>query len=289
MMPDVHIEQDALMWMAWAENLFCSSGVPNPRVDAESIMASVLGMDRLALYLDPRTLKESERGIFFGLVKRRCSREPLQYILGEASFYGRSFHVTPDVLIPRPETELLVEACLERIGRPGRIMDVGTGSGCIAVTLACELPEARVLALDAEENALSVALSNARRHGVSERIRMICGDLAAAIRSGCRADLVVANLPYIPAAALDHLQIEVRDFEPVLALQGGEDGLLLIRRLIADLPRLLQPAGLAALEIGEDQGEAVESLFEETHSFGKVEIIKDLSGRNRMAFAVRTI
>ena len=288
MIPDLCLEQDARMWMAWAENLLCSSGVPNPRDDAEAIMASALGMGRLDLYLDPRTLKESERGNFFDLVKRRCSREPLQYILGEVSFYGRSFHVTPDVLIPRPETELLVEACLGRIKSPRRILDVGTGSGCIAVTLACERPEAIVLAVDSEENALSVALSNARRHEVLDRVQILCGDLATAIGSGCRADLIVANLPYIPLPAFDRLQTEVRDFEPESALCGGEDGLLLIRRLIADLPRLLQPAGLIALEIGEDHGEAVQSLFEETRSFGKVEVIQDLSGRNRMAFAVRT-
>jgi release factor glutamine methyltransferase len=280
-------EKDLFKSIAWAGELLATAGVPNPKVDAEILAASILQADRMGLYLNPEPLRAEDWERFFELVQRRCRREPLQYILGEAPFYGRSFYVNDDVLIPRPETELLVEQVLNRVERPGRILDIGTGSGCIAVTLACELPEAEVLAIDSEWSALSIARENASRHYVGDRVRAVCGDLMTAIREDCRTDVVAANLPYIPVPELKTLQEEVRDFEPWMALCGGEDGLTLIRRLILNLPNVLRPMGLLALEIGEGQEKTVCSMIEGTGSFENVEVVADLAGRNRMVFAVK--
>jgi release factor glutamine methyltransferase len=278
------LEQDLHAWITWAEDLFISTGVPTPRIDAEILLAHVLGMKKLDLYLNPRLLDHRDRQQFMDWAQRRSRREPLQYILKEGSFFGRSFEVSREVLIPRPETELLIEECLKRVHHPRRILDVGTGSGCVAVTLACELPKALIFAVDNQECALSMARRNARRHGAN-RIRWICGDLLHAVRQGSRMDLVVANLPYIPDREIPRLQKEVRDFEPLSALSGGEDGLFKIRALISDVSPVLRPGGLLALEIGHDQGDPVRSLIEATGSFQDVEIVKDLAGYNRMALA----
>jgi release factor glutamine methyltransferase len=279
------LEPNLIRWVEWAEKILASSNVPNPRYDAEILLASVLNLERIDLYLHPRALKGQERRLFENRVRRRSRREPLQYIIGEACFYGRSFFVSPYVLIPRPETELLVEECLKRVDRPSWIADVGTGSGCIAVTLACELPETRIIAMDSRKEALVLAQRNAGHHHVSDRIQWICGDLCSALGNRITADLVVANLPYIPGPQLYSLQPEVRDHEPVTALYGGEDGLSLIRSLTADLHGIMKPGGLLALEFGDGQEEAVRSLIRQSGFFENADIVKDLAGRNRMAFA----
>lgn len=277
--------QDFFSRIQWAEGLFAAAGVPNPRIDAEILLASVLDIRRMDLYLHPGPLRSPDLERFAEWVERRIRREPLQYIIGEAPFFGRSFAVSRDVLIPRPETELLVEQCLKRMRRPRRILDVGTGSGCIAVTLACELPEAEVGGVDCEIHALSVARQNARRHGVSRRTQWVCGDLVHAIRKEYQADLMTANLPYVPDPQISHLQEEVRDFEPLSALSGGENGLRVIQRLVADASRILRPGGLLALEIGDGQGGAVGSLIEATGCFQDVESLRDLAGYTRMVLA----
>ncbi len=283
----VRLKEDLFKSIAWAEERLSSSGVPNPKVDAETLAASILQTNRMGLYLNSEPLRAEDRVRFCELIQRRCRREPLQYLLGEVSFYGRNFHVNKDVLIPRPETELLIDQVLERAGQPRKILDIGTGSGCVAVSLACEIPEARILAVDYEWKALIVALKNARCHQVSDRVSLICSDLIPAVRSDYKADVVTANLPYIPKREIKTLQAEVGEFEPWTALCGGEDGLDLIRRLIVHVPNLLGPMGLLALEIGDGQEKAVCTMIEETGSFENVEIIKDLAGRNRMVFAVK--
>jgi release factor glutamine methyltransferase len=285
MIPGQTLDRNLIRCVEWAEKILVSSDVPNPRYDAEILLASVLELERIDLFLHPRPLKDADQQLFQDRVRRRSRREPLQYILGEAPFYGRSFLVNTDVLIPRPETESLIEECLKRAHRPSWILDVGTGSGCIAVTLACELPEARIIAVDSKVEALSVAKRNAVLHHVSDRIQWVCGDLCSHLDKKSRADLVVANLPYIPELDLHSLQAEVRDHEPMAALHGGKDGLSLIRALTADVPGIMKPGGLLALEFGSGQEEAVRTLIQKTGSFGDVDIVKDLAGRNRMAFA----
>ena len=279
--------QNARDWLALAERLLEERGVPNPRVDAGEILARAAGRPRLdpALLetrLSPGALRRLE-----GLLARRLAREPLQYVLGRAWFWGRAFAVGPGVLIPRPETEVLVEVCLQEVGGTGRVLDVGTGSGCIAVTLALERPGCRVLAVDRDVRALAAARENVRRHGVASRVALACMDLVAGVRPGIAADLVVANLPYVPSSALPGLQPEVRDFEPASALDGGGDGLALIRRLVPAAVRCLAAGGLLALEIGADQGPAVEALLARTPGLSRVEIRRDLAGRRRVALARR--
>jgi release factor glutamine methyltransferase len=278
---------EIITWIDWAAGHLARNEVPSPRFDAEALLTSILGCRRHELYLDPGRLGGKELESFQSFIFRRGRREPLQYILGEAAFYGRLFKVNQDVLIPRPETELLLERVLRDRNGPQRIIDVGTGSGCLAVSLACEIADARVLAIDNSPAALALARQNALRHGVSERVGSICGNLLNAVRSSFSADLVVANLPYIPEDDLDGLQAEVARFEPRSALDGGADGLFLIRRLIADVLRVLDAGGLLALEIGHDQGTKVESMVNKLGAFSDTEVLRDHAGLSRMFLAVK--
>src|SRR5690349_10688882 len=240
------------------------SGVPEARREAGSLLSFVIAKDRTFLIShadDP--LEETEWVRFREAVARRAEGEPLQYITGVQDFYGREFRVTPDVLIPRPETELLVEAALEvveDISAP-LICDIGTGSGCIAVTLLCERSDARAVAADISEPALAVAKQNAQRHGVSERIALRTSDCFHGL-DPMAFDLIVSNPPYVSASALPGLQREVRDHEPLVALSPGADGLSVIRRLLDDAPAFLKPDYHLIMEIGFDQGERVETLID---------------------------
>jgi release factor glutamine methyltransferase len=220
---------------------------------------------------------------FLALVARRVTGEPIQYITGETEFYRLPFHVTPDVLIPRPETEHLIEKVLELaplFPKP-RILDVGTGSGAIAVTLAHEWPHAIVTATDLSEAALEVARKNAHRAWFAERIRFLQGDLVGPV-AGETFEFVVSNPPYVPTTDRDSLAVEVRDHEPVLALFAGEDGLDIYRRLIPAAYPLLAPGGFLVLEIGQGQSEAVGTLLKNT-GFGQIEFVPDLQGIPRVA------
>jgi release factor glutamine methyltransferase len=272
-------------WITWAERRLSRSGVPSPRVDAELLLASVLGVKRLDLYLHPEPLNEEDREVYQNQVRRRSKREPLQYILGEVWFCDRSFYVSPDVLIPRPETELLVEETLKRAHRPRKILDVGTGSGCIAISMAYAVSEARIIALDNQEKALRSAYTNVLRHGMVERVTLVCGDLVTAIQADRTVDLIIANLPYIPTRELKSLQPEVGNYEPVSALCGGDRGLSLITRLIMQAPYMLRPGGLLALEFGHGQEESIKRWIEQSAMFNEPEIVEDLAGFHRMAFA----
>jgi len=239
-------------------------GVPESRREAGSLLAFVIGKDRTFLisHADD-SLEETEVNRFREVVARRAEGEPLQYITGVQDFYGREFRVTPDVLIPRPETELLVEAALEVITdvRGPSICDVGTGSGCIAVTLLCERTDARAVAVDVSEAALKVAAQNAQVLGVGDRIELKLSDCFDAL-DRTTFDAIVSNPPYISSAALAGLQREVRDHEPLVALSPGADGLSVIRRLLQDAPSFLNAGGHVVMEIGFDQGEAVQELIE---------------------------
>ncbi len=256
------------------------------RRDTETLLLHLVGKNRAWLIAH---LDEDFAGCaairFASLLDRRLQGEPIQYIVGEAEFFGLPFKVTPDVLIPRPETEHLVEKAIElaRLRSAPRIVDVCTGSGAIAVALARALPAATITATDVSKAALTIARENAQRNGVEPRIRFLEGDLLAPL-TGERFDLVVANPPYVPTIERESMSVEVRDHEPPLALFAGADGLDIYRRVISAAPSVLVPGGFIALEIGYGQARAVEELLAAA-GFTQIEFIPDLQDIPRVACA----
>jgi release factor glutamine methyltransferase len=271
--------------LEWAWRYLDGAGVEEPRRAASALLAHVLRRDVLYLLTRPETpLSESEWETFTHALERRARGEPLQYITGHQEFFGLDFLVTPDVLIPRPETELIVEAVLERATEADRLLvDVGTGSGCLAVTLAVHLPQARVLALDISEAALAVARRNAERHGVRERIEFLVSDLFSALEGmpdPPQADFIVANPPYISESEFPTLPREVRDYEPRCALVAGPDAADVHRRLFAHSPRFLRPGGYLICEMGYGQYPSLREHLEAT-PWEVVEVKRDLQGIER--------
>jgi release factor glutamine methyltransferase len=259
-----------------------SAHVENARRDAEWLLAAVLGLERFALYLDAgRELTADEAERYRALVDRRARRVPLQHLLGFEEFYGVRLAVNSDVLIPRPETEGLVEWAIEILrDRPASIVaDIGTGSGSIACALARSLPALRVLAVERSLPALAVAALNVRVLGLSRRVGLLAGDFLAPLGPS-RIDLVVANPPYIPTAVLASLPPEVSGFEPREALDGGPDGMAAMRRIIASASSALRAGGRLMLEIGEDQAGPLASLLA-AEGFTGIEARRDLAGRER--------
>lgn len=259
-------------------------GVESPRLDAELLLAHVLSVNRAALFAWPeRRLTLKELTGYRDLVARRAAREPLAYILGYREFFGLDFEVGPDVLIPRPETELLVEQAL-RLARvrpsPVWIADVGAGSGAIAVALAVHLPEATIFALDRSPAALAVTARNAGRHGVSERVHPRLGDLLEPLSE--TLDLIVANLPYVTTAEWENLPPEIRDHEPRSALDGGPDGLTFIRRLLETAAPHLRPGGAILMEIGAGQGQTVLDLAVRHFPQARVQLVQDYAALDRV-------
>jgi release factor glutamine methyltransferase len=253
----------------------------------EALLAHVLGRDRAWLYAhDHDALSEGDINRFGSLAARLSQGEPLAYLTGYKEFCGLLFEVTPDVLIPRPETELLVDVVLKwaesKAASPMRIADIGTGSGAIAVTLAVRLPDAQVWAVDRSEKALATAYENAERHGVLDRITWAEGDLLQPLSGPF--EVIVANLPYIPSA--DLAVLEVSRWEPALALDGGANGLGLIRRLISEAVPKLSSHGLLTLEIQFDQSKRVSALITQTIPGARVEIHHDLAGLDRVVSAI---
>ena len=258
------------------------AGVPEARREAGSLLAYAIARDRTFLITHAdESLAPAEVSRYRELVERRAAGEPLQYITGRQEFYGLAFEVTPDVLIPRPETELLIETALDLLketNQPPLICDVGTGSGCIVITLLHETARARGVALDISTPALHVAARNAARHHVSDRLLLVASDCFGALdSSNARFSLIVSNPPYVAARALDGLQREVRDHEPRVALSPGADGLEIIKRIVADAPRFLNSGGYLLMEIGFDQHEAVARLLD-TEVWQLLDIHKDLQG-----------
>ena len=224
------------------------------------LLASTLDLDRVGLYINfERPLDATELASFRELVQRRALREPVQYILGEAEFWSLPFDVSPAVLVPRADTEVLVEEALARLEGSAKVLDVGTGSGAIAIALAHERPEAQVTALDCSEPALDVARGNASKNAVIDRVTFLLGDLSD-LPVG-PFDIVVSNPPYIPTADCEQLMLEVRNHEPRLALDGGEDGLEAYRHLADQAEKILIPGGWLLVEVGIGQASDVESLF----------------------------
>ncbi len=248
-------EWTSLKLIQWTADYFEKKGIPNPRLDAELLLAHVLKCKRIDLYIHhEKIVGEKELASFRTLIERRATREPLQYITGETEFWGLTIKVTPDVLIPRPETELLVEEAL-KIGA-AEILDIGTGSGCIAITLAKNLPNAHITATDIAKEALEVARKNAEASGVADRIEFVLADVApwkSFEAANKTFDLIVSNPPYIATHELDSLQPEVSRFEPRQALDGGEDGLLCIRKILDETPPFMKKGAALILEIGEGE------------------------------------
>jgi release factor glutamine methyltransferase len=245
-----------------ATQILQNAGVPEARREAGSLLSFVIGRDRTFLISHAEDeLNDHQVDEFRNVVERRAAGEPLQYITGVQDFFGREFRVTPDVLIPRPETELLVEAALEVNQAATFVCDVGTGSGCIAITLLCELNAARAVAVDKSPAALEIAKLNAQNLSVAERVEFVVSDCFDSLDSP-EFDLIVSNPPYVSAGVIAGLQREVRDHEPLVALSPGPDGLSIIRRLINQAPQFLKANGHLLIEIGFDQGEAVQQLID---------------------------
>lgn len=269
----------------WTRAHFEKHAVDAPRLTAELLLANLLKVERVKLYMDlERPLSKEELAAYRALIQRRLAGEPTQYLIGAKEFYGRRFAVDPRVLIPRSETELLVEAALRAVPKdaPARVLDLCTGSGCIAVSIAADRPQASVWATDISHAALEVAKANAARHQVDGRVSFFQGDLFSAFPEDATFDVIVSNPPYIKRGDLAALQKEVQR-EPVTALDGGEDGLHLLRQIIAAaLPRL-KAGGLLALEIGDDQGAEVKTLLLQA-GYHNVRIEKDMAQNDRLAF-----
>jgi release factor glutamine methyltransferase len=257
------------------------ASVPNDLLDAQTLLAHALGQDRTYLIINfNQQLSDELLAAYQALIDRRAAGEPLQYIVGQQAFFGLEFAVTPDVLIPRPETELIIEETLRlaaNIAQPV-IIDVGTGSGCIAVTLARELDDAHVIATDISAAALQVARRNAQRNDVEPRIEFIEGDLLSGVQR--KADFIVSNPPYLAEHELPTLQREVRDWEPFVALTDFADGLQFYRRLLAEAPSHLHPGGHLIFEMGYQQAETIKAFVDRT-VWHEPKALRDLQGIER--------
>lgn len=294
--------------LRWTADYFRDKGVLEPRASAEVLLAHVLGLSRLDLYLRyDQPLAPAELARFKVLMVRRRHGEPVAYLTGHREFWSLDFQVAPGVLIPRPETEILVSAALEApwnkiagaglppaptaTGQEGdqRLwgVEIGVGSGAVVVALAKELPQMNWLALDLSAAALRVARDNARRHGVDGRLHFIRGDLVSGLKPVPRFALLVANLPYVPRAEWEHLPKDIKDFEPREALLGGEDGLDLIRLLVRQAHHFLPPGGRLALEVGAGQAGPVLELLQDTGAYEQLESLKDYQGIQRVVRGVR--
>lgn len=276
--------------LAWATKDFRERGLDSPRLDAELLLSHAIGLDRIRLILEAaRPLAPQELSRYRELIKRRRSGEPIAYVLGTREFHGIDFRVTPAVLIPRPDTETLVEVALQRTRARsmfGCALDLCTGSGCVAVAFAKQRPTWRVTGSDLSDAAIALARENALRAGAVANTRFVVGDLCQAFGSDERFDLITANPPYIPTAVYQELDAGVRDFEPRLALDGGSDGLDLVRRVIAEATPHLQPGGVLALEGHYDQAAAIEALMHDA-KLTQIERRRDYGGHERVVSAVR--
>jgi release factor glutamine methyltransferase len=268
--------------------MLAEAGVSHAQHEAGWILESALGLDRLALHVkQDEAVKTCDLKHAMALFRRRASREPLQYVLGTQEFCGLDLCVTPDVLIPRPETELLVhvitQECAGTFG--AAIADIGTGSGCIAIALAHAMPTARLYAIDRSPQALALAHENAKRHGVQNRIVFLRGDLLEPLQEhGLHGTLaaIVSNPPYIAERDFDTLQPEVRLFEPRMALTAGSDGLFFHRRLVREAAGLLQPDGRLAIEVGQGQATHVSGLAQDGENYYNVRTLQDMAGIERV-------
>lgn len=277
----------------WITDFFTTKGVDSPRLSAELLLSHVLGLSRIELYtLFDRVVEQTQLDKLRDLVKRCGNHEPLAYLIGRCEFYSLTFKITRDCLIPRPETELLVERAVnflrKRTGKQ-EVLDLCTGSGCIAAAIAKNVKDCSITATDICDKALSIAAENITALKLVDKVKLLCGDLFDPIIAGLdggRFDVIVSNPPYISNAEFEKLDKNVRDFEPRGSLYGGVDGLEVYRRIIDKVPDYLKPDGAIMLEIGYAQGKAVAELLE-TAGFKSIRIEKDLNKNDRIAIASR--
>ena len=277
----------------WITEYLTQRDVDAPRLSAERLLSSVLGLKRIELYTQynkpvaPEQLEQLR-----GLVKRAGRHEPVAYLVGKTEFYSLEFDVTPDCLIPRPETELLAQRAIEFLRQrsgPQSVCDLGTGCGILAVTIARNVPDAKVVATDISEPALAVAARNVEKHQLQDRIELRHGDLFEPLVAKLdQFDVLVSNPPYVSAAEYETLEKNVKDYEPRLALYAGADGLDVYRRISEKAEQFLKPDGLLLLEIGYTQGDAVRALLEHAGTFTDIKVEKDLNRNDRIVIARRS-
>lgn len=273
----------------WTTGHLARNGSATPRLDTEILLAQARGCRRIELYTQyDSELTAEERQVMRDLVKRRAAAEPVAYLVGFREFFGLDFQVTPQTLIPRPDTETLVVESLDLardMSQPPRILDLGTGSGCIAVAIATQHPPAHLVAIDISREALEVARHNAASHDVADRIDCRVGDLFEPLETGQEFDIIASNPPYVSRDELAGLPKDVRDHEPLRALDGGDDGLDIVRRIIDGAHHHLGPNGTLLCEISPEQAERVCQLIVENQSYQAPRIANDLSGRPRVIVA----
>ncbi len=272
----------------WATDYLRDHGIDNPRLNAELLLARSMRLSREELYIRLHgQVMEEEIKTLEGLIRRRASGEPLQYILGHQEFWSIDLKVDPRVLIPRPETERLVEESLSILAKISSkkipsVLELGTGSGAIAISLAKEVKNIFLVATDLSGDALMVAKENAKQAGVSDKIGFVKGDLLNPFHPGETFDLILSNPPYISDSEISDLSREVRDHEPLIALNGGKDGLEFYRKLISQVPSYLEKEGWFLLEVGSNQASSVSEMVEAGGGFQRPERVKDLSGIERV-------
>lgn len=270
--------------LRWTQQYFSTKGVESPRLDAEVLLSHILQKERIYLYVHfDEPLEGAELARFREMVKQRVKRVPVAYIIGEREFMGLPFKVSPAVLVPRPDTEILVEAVIKELGEKTDpvFADIGTGSGAIVLSILKNIENAQAAAVDISADALMVAKENAQRLELSERVDFFQGDLYEPVR-GRIFDAIVSNPPYIPDADIEGLEPEVREYEPYGALAGGVDGLDFYRKLVKEGAALLRPGGFIAFEVGIHQAQAVAALADEDTAFTKTQIVKDYAGIDRV-------
>ncbi len=278
--------------LKWVTEYLTTKGIESPRLSAELLLSHVLGLKRIELYTQfSQSVTAEQLGVLRDLVKRAGQFEPVAYLTGKTEFYSLELNITRDCMIPRPETELLVQRAIEflrmRFGNQA-VCDLCTGSGCIAVAIAKNFADACVFATDISDKALAVAAENVRKHQLAERITLLCGDLFDPLIQQLdvnQFDLIVCNPPYVSSAEYDNLDKNVKDYEPRLALHAGDDGLDIYRRLIERIDQFLKPDAALMLEIGYAQGPVVRRLLEETNVFAEVKIEKDYHDNDRIVTA----
>lgn len=271
----------------WGSGYLKEKGIDSPRLTIELLLSNVLNVTRFELYIQfERPLLLDELSKLKGYINRRVNREPIQYILEEEHFYRRVFKVTPNVLIPRPETEILVEEAIRRSGNPIRCLDVGTGSGCIAITYSLERPETEVVAIDVSSKAIEVAKENSKSLNANN-VSFFCLDFFDdnALKSLGSFDLIISNPPYISKNDISTLQIEVRDFEPQIALTDRADGFMFYKRFLQVSKYLLRHSGNLFLEIGFGQSIELQNIFNDSNEFSTISVLDDLSKIPRILWA----